>query len=96
MNGKEVVLGKEYVLDKDYEYWCIELQRLVKITSNLPIIVKINQTFQNRIFFGKLIDSQGELEFGPEAIIKEYKPEPETIITPLLLFGNVILEKGNK
>lgn len=86
MNGEDVVIGKEYVLSSDYEYWCVELQRNIRIIPGQEMAVKIEHTFQNRVFFGRLIDSQGELEFGPDAIVEEYVEPPKLsrFLTPII------------
>lgn len=75
MKPDEIEVGKEYVLKNDHEYWCIDLQRMIRICDGQDIIVKINSTFQNQVFFGKLIDSQGEIEFGPDEVLREYDEE---------------------
>lgn len=72
MKGEDIVIGKEYVLSNDYEYWSTELQRKIKISNDQDVIVKIEHTHRNQVFFGRLIDSNGEIEFGPNAILHEY------------------------
>lgn len=82
MNPEDIILGKEYILKSDYDYWCIELQRNIRICPGQEMVVKINQTHLNQVFFGTLIDSQGELEFGPDAVLSEYKAQekPSSLI----------------
>lgn len=44
----------------------------------------------NQVFFGRLLDSQGELEFGPDAIVGEYNEEDKKIKITDILFANFI------
>lgn len=85
MKPDEIEVGKEYVLRDDYDYWCIDLQRQVRICSGQKIVVKISCTHLNQVFFGNLIDSQGEIEFGPDAVISEYDKSKDQTIPSLLI-----------
>lgn len=76
-------IGKYYELDSSFPYWCVNIQREVIFKS--PLIVKFTQGVYGleggfgeivepgKGGFGKDLQTDTEIEFGPENIIKEYK-----------------------
>lgn len=80
----KIDLGKYYILNPNNFYFSIDLQRRVKMDEE--VVVKAVSTFQNRVFFGKLLDfgptpfstiyeTCNEIEFDRHDVISEYHPD---------------------
>jgi hypothetical protein len=75
--------GKYYVLDKSSPYFSVDLQRFVEFCDK--IVVKCEYCFQEKIFFGKLInlsavpgyeyETNNEIEFSAMDVLDEYRPK---------------------
>lgn len=75
----KIEFGELYLLKSSSTYWVVNAQREMKFCDGNPIIVKIEHSFRDMIFFGHLQDGgyEIELEFKKEDIIKKYE-EKET------------------
>lgn len=103
MDDIKIEFGELYVLKKDSEYWIVNIQRMMKFTDDNPIVVKLEHSFCNKLFFGHLQNEASqneiEIEFSISDIvekydIKKYKEEEElkrfNLIFPTYdLLGNI-------
>ena len=82
-----IEIGKYYKINPNKYYYCITIQRRVKLEE--PVIVKVeHKSCFGQMFFGKLvqhddfhgdIDTETELEFDDIDIIEEHKYKEYTV-----------------
>lgn len=81
-NG-ELEIGKYYELDASFPYWCVDIQRSVTFES--PLVIKFTHGVcgckggfgeiveVGKGGFGKDLQTETEIEFGGDNVIKEYQ-----------------------
>jgi len=91
MENIKLKIGKYYLLSTNFPYWCVNIQR--SVTFDSPLVVK----FTHGVYcseggfgeivevgkggFGKDLQTNTEIEFGPDNVIKEYQfNDKETIL----------------
>lgn len=72
-----IEIGELYSLDPTSDYWVVNAQRNMRFCDGNPIIVKVEHTHMDKIFFGHIQDGGGEieLEFGKEQILGKFDKE---------------------
>lgn len=81
---ENIEIGKTYKLKQDGEYFCIPLQRCVRFTSQVCVEVTNKYTAdyfdplkKDIIYFGKLIDMSGSVDYVTENEIEFSKNDVE-------------------
>lgn len=81
MDDIKIEFGELYRLKQDSDYWIVNAQRKMKFTDGNPVVVKLEHSFRDQVFFGHLQDGGGEVEveFGIDDIVEKYDKEKEKI-----------------
>ena len=84
----KIEFGELYKLNPNSDYWIVNAQRMMKFTDGNPIVVKLEHSFRDQLFFGHLQDGGGEIEveFGIDDIVEKYDKEKEKIKDLMFLY----------
>lgn len=77
MDDIKIEFGELYRLKQDSDYWIVNAQRTMRFTDEKPIVVKMEHSHRNKIFFGHLQDGGNEIEveFGINDIVEKFDKE---------------------
>jgi hypothetical protein len=77
MDDIKIEFGELYRLKQDSDYWIVNAQRTMRFTDGQPIIVKLEHSHLNKLFFGHLQDGgcEVEIEFGINDIVEKFDKE---------------------